>query len=234
MTSDKQLEQFLAVTAAEVGWDDFQEYLDLRAKGLRRQGLDMLRSFLAEASARDLEFRKALVCWVSIRLEGAQLRKFKLDPQFVRIDLIDPTVREWLAQEPKSTLAWYLLGSHVLLGGHQQDLEALRQSVSLDPSFQRPRRDFISRVVGHAFMSQHELPDFGYNGEAEVDASNLEEALEMLAGVSRPLWRETIEAELHELLDIARAWQRFEQSGQRSFSHWCAANNGPASMYVTS
>lgn len=228
MGSDEQLEHFLEVTAAEVGWGNFYEYLDLRAKGLRRQGLDMLRSFLAEASAWNLEARKALVCWVSIRREWTRLEEFKLDPQFVLTDLIDPTVQEWVTQEPKSALAWYLLRSDYL------DLDPLRQSMSLEPSFHRPRREFILRVVGYASMSQHELPDFGYHGEPEIEARNLEEALRVLAGVSRPLWCETIEAELHELLDTARAWLLFEQSGQRSFRHWCAANNGPAHMYVSS
>jgi len=228
MGSDEQLEHFLAVTAAEVGWDNFQEYLDLRAKGLRRQGLDMLRSFVAEANLWNLEARKALACWVSIRQEGTRLREFKLDPQFLITDLIDPTVREWLTQEPKSALAWYLHRSQY------PDLDALRQSVSLDPSFQRPRRQFISLVAAYASMSQHELPDFGYNGDAEMEARNLKEALKILACVSRPLWRESIEAELHELLEIAQAWLRFERSGQQSFSHWCAANNGPAHMYVSS
>jgi hypothetical protein len=219
----------IASRASKVpAWRPFGRSLELRAQGLRPGSRKAAKAFIDDARCWELDRRAAFVRWLADEVVGLWDERL-LIPHDLCVDLVAPTVRDWLSQEPQSSLATYLSGKYCR--GDDADpppLEAFRRSAALDPGFEPARRAFIDWVTAHAEQNQHELPWYGYLGDASEDVRDLVEAQAMLAGIVHPRWRDSMGPEIDALLEAARAWEEYSRSGEPDFADWCRANKGPA------
>lgn len=218
--------------AAVPAWHPFSLYLDQRARGIRRASMETAREFITTTRAWTHEQREAFVHWLCEEAESMWDERL-LVPHDLLVELVAPTIREWLLRQPDLSVAQYLSGKYCRgETGDPLPLDAFRRSVALDPDFQPPRRAFINWAMGHAENNQHELPWHGYLGDASEDVRDLVDARAMLAGVHHPLWRDSIGSEVSELLEIARAWEAYSRSGETDFVGWCREHDGPIRFTV--
>jgi len=227
------LSELARVAADKPGWKGFALYLGLRASGLRKDALRALNAFLTDAEAWLYEGRLSFLRWLTSQ-DGVSPHNSLLMPEPIHRRLICPTVVELLAREPDSGDANYLFA----LYGCARDADAtpapvnyLRRAIELDPGHQRARKTLIDWLSGAVDYAQHELPWHGYIGSASEDIVALEEAIKLLGGIDQPHWRQDIGAELNQQLEIAKAWNAFEQEGRPGdFATWCAERGGPTLM----
>ncbi|HEY4254664.1 MAG TPA: hypothetical protein VGM87_25905 [Roseomonas sp.] len=228
------------VVAEHPGWQPFASYLALRAQGRRPEALRALGKFLAIAEKWSFPERQSLLLWIGEEDACAPVRYLRfatlpdklLVPHPLLLRLVVPTSSEWLAREPMSARAHFL---YAVYAAHaQQDarpLDHLRTAIQLDPAAQAARARFANRIAAFVDHAQHELPRHGYLGSAAEDMRDLQEALEIVAGIDHPAMRQEFTATLTNMLDIARAWDAFKRSGDGSdFASWCTRHGGPASM----
>ena len=110
MPSNEDLNRLKAMADAglpEAEWSRFEQYLDLRAKGLRKAAMDALRLFLTDARRWTFKKRKRFTSWLSEQAVDFSDRGL-LVPHELLNDVMAPTIREWLVSEPNSSLAYYL------------------------------------------------------------------------------------------------------------------------------
>lgn len=234
MPSNEALDHvaLLAKAAAKCPeWGGFATYLALRGQGRRPESLAALDAFLGEAERWPFAKRLTLLLWLDRESSPGRFDGL-LMPQPLWRRVVAPTASEWLACEPDNARANYLYAIYVARTEEGADpLGYLREAVRLDPRDQVSRKTFINWVAGHVENAQHELPWHGYLGDATEDISDLRDALAMLDGIDHARSRESLKAELDELLDIATAWDAFRRAGAGTdFARWCGEHGGPASM----
>lgn len=234
MPSNEALDHvaLLAEAAAECPeWGGFATYLALRGQGRRPESLAAMDAFLGEAEHWPFSKRLTLLLWLDRESSPGRFDGL-LMPQPLWRRLAAPTASEWLACEPDNARANYLYAIYVARTEDGRDpLDYLRKAVRLDPCDQVARKVFIDRVAGSAENAQHELPWHGYLGDAAEDIRDLRDALAMIEGIDHAPSRQSLHAEVHELLDVALAWDAFQRADTgRDFAGWCAEHGGPVSM----
>ncbi|MEO7680848.1 MAG: hypothetical protein ABIS14_09180 [Sphingomonas sp.] len=218
--------------AERPAWRGFAAYLDLRAKGRRVEALRALDAFLDDAARWDFAARQSLLLWLAQRRADLLIANL-LIPQPLWRRVIAPTASEWLVREPESARANYLYAVYVATTeeGGVQPLDYVRTAIRLDPRDQMARTTFVRWVAGDVQNAQHELPWHGYLGVATEDVRDLQDALTIAEGIDDVALRQSVAAELTEMLDIANAWDAYQRAaGDTGFADWCAAQGAPAAM----
>jgi hypothetical protein len=153
-------------------WADYADFCEQYEKGLRSEAFTILERFISSMERAPFKERRDFVSWLSNQTDGREGRHM-LIPHPLQIRVVEPTLLEWTAAEPRCS------EPHMWLGGYDH----LREAVELDPDNQLARRKLIIAVLSRVGFNTHELPD-GYLGEVEKDLGALSEAEKLLHGLS--------------------------------------------------
>lgn len=191
-------------------WNGFSEYRTFRERGLRREALQHLSAFVEYISNCSFAERKEFVTWLFSQAEEAHLL-----PHSLKVRVIEPLLREWIAREPTTSTP------HMWLGGIPNLWEAHR----LDPSNPEVKLQLVEKVLKGIDYEMHELP-WGFLGD-DVDGcfALLLRLRHLLSGVpSSPevtAARQEIEGRTEILANLV-AYQRDSLRDQdETFKNWC-------------
>jgi hypothetical protein len=173
----------LAEDASEhPGWSGAADYFRLRHQGLRREALEALDTFVAEAVSWPLADRVAFAAWI-----GEKRLAYRGQPEAVlpvplfRL-LVRPALEEWVAAKPADPwpLVWLARLSSGGATWHAPPAPFLRQALARDPLCVPARVDLVRAILADIAFHQHELPG-AYLGDPAHDLSALDEAEDLLS-----------------------------------------------------
>lgn len=209
MMREDSLDELLLIArelAEQPNWQGLALFFDRRGKGFRGQAFAALNEFLAFSENWPFEERLRLTRWLVDRRQRVGADTMLLpQPLFTR--LVSPTLWDWLAREPSSAEAHFLMASiaiwpdEAVADRHSHLLRAL----ALDPAHDRAREMLFNWLTGEVEYRQHELPRF-YIGDAEEDLATLAEAQIMANGFCDPKLREWAHDEVSLLREVAVSW----------------------------
>jgi hypothetical protein len=209
----EDLEQ-VAQIAEHQGLPGFAEHCRLRARGLRKQALDILKVFIDKQYARSPEQARAVAVRIMTLQHDhpkAMLITHPLWEGFLRSVLED-----W-RNESESTIPRRWLALHT-------DNPAMMQEVlDRDPSDVPVRIALVRQLLSTVEYATHHLVEGIFLGQAEEVMSQLEETSRHLQVIPETPARGELEQTHEDLLRLTNDWQEFSQSGNSDFRHWCEA-----------
>ncbi len=172
----------------------YREYCGYSEKGHRREALHAIKAFLKETATWDFQERKEFVDWIMWVHHGLPEVQGLL-PSAMYLELIEPTLSEWMANEPKHS------GPYRWSGGE----ENLRKAIALDKLDGIAIMKFGKMILNATNYSLHELPET-YLGEPQEDSDDLEEALGYLSGALGDPGKDALMESLKANADRIRKW----------------------------
>ena len=172
MTTDSNItKELLKLTS--INYPLFADYCNYLDKGLRKDALKCLDSFLDNAKNWDY-LTKANFCKTifSVSIATSNDIDFVLTTNLTD-KLVKPTLLEMTTREPDNHLAfkWY--------GQYYRDTTFIKKAHELNPSDNSIKLILLNRLENDIWSSTHHLPD-GYIGEIEDDEKDIELALSLL------------------------------------------------------
>lgn len=158
---------------SEPRWRHYAEYCRLRARGLRREALQALNAFLADAADWSLAERVAFAKWVG-RAADHESNSLCLPHPLLR-ELLVPAAAEQAGLDPADAEAQLLLAVWADPSGGWP-VDRYLAAIALDPANAMISRIFVRAVLQWTGYAQHELPH-GYLGDPDEDADLLEQAI---------------------------------------------------------
>lgn len=187
--------------ARALGWVGYAEYCELYAKGLRKQGLALLREFVRDWKRKPFAERWALTRWL-IAQDGPLPAGYKspLLPYPLAAELARPTLAEARSVFADEADVWYW--SAVMEG----NAEWAQRALDLDPMHIEARCYLIEVRLYRAWFATHHMPDY-FIGEPLATLEELAEARTLFhASLSKEKMQNYVE-EMHTY----RSW--IEQYG---------------------
>ena len=208
----------LARIAAETPpWCGFARYCELRAKGLRKPAFAAMTTFIAEATAWPYEDRRQFAVWIC---ELGVSRKPEVLPQPLFVQLVEPTLEQWLESDELDPRPAYFLGLFATWSAEKPDSVARFESaLARDAAFEPARLALVDGMLGDVGYSQHHLPE-AYIGSPAKDLMLLNAASVLLESVRHPQARQYRLGELEEYRRQAEHWREhgFAPPGTKSRS----------------
>jgi hypothetical protein len=202
---------------------DYTTYLTLRERGLRSSALASLRRFIGVARDWPFEQRRDWVEWL-ISVNYARPEIIDLLPSPLRIELVSPTLSEWVVREPKNPLAYRWRGHSAAFEGAMNDF---RRAIDLDPREQISRRLLVLRLNHEVFVATHELPN-GYLGDPVADLKMLVEASEVVEGLSGTEERAALRERTRIQRELVDAYLDYHASDTGdTFAKWASDRGKP-------
>ena len=135
---------------------DYVRYIELLAKGLRKEALKHIEDLVSTLRALSAEQQRHFASLLCRETDAETGHRLVPDP--LRRRFVQPVIEEWKRVEPDNPepLRWTGI------------LDDLIRAVQLDPSCDLTRRRLILRILGFVGYSTHELPA-GYLGVVEDD-----------------------------------------------------------------
>lgn len=226
MPVNNDLDQIIAIAeeaATQEEWRDFASYCLNRGKGVRKDALGALNSFLAKADNWPFAERLRISRWIAERRELISDHRLLL-PQPIIAKLVSPTFHEWVKRDPLCAEAHFLAGILALPSPDSSFAHRpfyLRRAIALDPTHEDAKLHLLSWLINHIVLNQHELP-CAYLGDAEADLSDLHEAETVAGSVADLLLRDRKRKEVAHLRKITSAWLSYRKSKWSDFAEWCA------------
>lgn len=224
MLRENGLDQLLVIAQearAQTTWQGLGRFYDLRGRGLRKLSLAALTEFLGSLSDWSFEERLRLSRWIAdqqVRVGDDTL----LLPQPLVTELVSPTLWDWLAREPLSAEAHYLVATIAIWpsdDASDDKMSHLKRSIALDAVHDRAREKLVQWLAGAVEYNQHHLPSF-YIGDVEEDLTDLEEAEVVAKGICEPTLRESALDDVLRLMNLATSWVAFRDNGRTDFAEW--------------
>jgi hypothetical protein len=169
---------------------DYVRYIELLAKGLRKEALKHIEDLVSTLHALPEDQQRHFASLLCRETEDETGHRLLPDPLSRRF--IQPVIEEWKRVEPGNPepLRWTGI------------LDDLIRAVQLDPSCDLTRRRLILRILGFVGYSTHELPS-GYLGVVEDDKDLLRvakrEAELLVDGELRQKYLRLVEGEKQEI-----------------------------------
>ena len=195
------------------------EYCELREKGLRKQALAAVRTFLAETTAFPEERRLALSMYLlDLHYATPEAHQFLSQP------LIDGLIRLSLrkAARPGNAAFRYLA---LFLNESGRGKNALRVALKYTPVDVLVRKRLISRLLGEVVFAMHHLEESVFIGSEGYCLAVLDEAGRLLdptvadATIFRGLWEDRVELSM-----MLGDWMEYtKKNSALSFPEWCMA-----------
>lgn len=214
----------------EPAWHAYAHYCRERERGLRKQALQNLETFVGTAERWPFESRLSFVAWLCAHLERPGWARFDLTPHPLANRILRPTLVEWTSRDPRSPLPHRWLG--MFFGYSYLDIRAgrvvppasvehhLRRAIELDPTEQPARVRLAELLIGGLEYDAHHLPEY-YIGQAENDVGVAEEAAHLIEGITDPDVRGRLRGELAAAQQLLEDWLTFSQEPETDFDEWC-------------
>jgi len=178
------------ITADATKWPEWADYADFcleYERGLRPQAFTTLERFIRALEGAPFPERRRFVSWLMTTSDGTRGQHMAV-PHPLRLRIVEPTLVEWTAVEPKCP------EPHRWLGGY----EHLKSALELDETDEVARRKLVVCILGSVGYSTHERPS-GYVGNPQQDLASLVEAEGLLQGLpnedERRQWASEIQEE---------------------------------------
>jgi hypothetical protein len=159
----------------------------LLGKGLRKEALSHLTTFVNHASRWPFPEKKKFISWL-YTFTTQQTDTYLLIPHPLYEGFVKPGLLEWAEAEPDNGEPHRWLGAY----------EHLKEAIRLNPTDEIARNRLAEMVINWIGYSTHELP-YGYIGDAEEDLQLLEEVESVIKGSNNEEKRLLYEAEVREL-----------------------------------
>ena len=212
----------------EPGWHTYARYCRERERGLRKQSLRHLETFVAEAEQWPFGARHCFVAWLCVHLERPGWMRFDLTPYPLTNRLLKPTLVEWTTRDPRASLPhrWLgiicsYLGTRAGLMEPPESVEHhLGRAIELDPTEQPARVRLAELLIGGLEYDAHHLPE-AYIGEAENGVREGEEAARLIEGITDPRDWARLTGKLAAARQLLEDWLAFSQESGTDFDEWC-------------
>jgi hypothetical protein len=200
--------------------ESLARYCDLREKGLRRQALVELRSFIEQTRSWDVASRREAATHIlDAHWKMPKARWFLTEP--LRKQLLEPVLEEWRAAEPDNPVPTRYLA---LL---RRDRKLLYDALEMNSKDDQIRAMIAAQLVKFVEYATHHLAQGLFLGkETEANAA-LVEASTLLKEVSNPSLVQHLNDQVQRLSALLADWQEYRDAPQGSFSEWCHRQNRP-------
>lgn len=175
----------VGVEAAESpNWADYAIFCSEYESGLRSQAFATLERFILALERAPFTERRQFVSWLKHATDGTSGEHMAV-PHPLRWRIVEPTLLEWTAVDPRAS------EPHRWLGGYDH----LKLAVELDPSDELATRKLITVISGR--VGTHHLPDH-YVGDPQQDLAALNEADALLERISNNSHRQSLRQMVEE------------------------------------
>lgn len=170
--SFENLRTLISEMEDQPNFESYAAYLALLEKGLRKEALKEIEDFLSLSCALDVAKRREMTSFL-YRVEVSEKIGHTLVPFPVIRRFLDPTIRDWIAEEPENPepLRWT---------GKREDLQ---RSIELDPFCDETRSRLAWEIINDVRYDTHELPGF-YIGDPLLDLNALNQTKEIVSPIS--------------------------------------------------
>jgi hypothetical protein len=181
-------------------WRAYAEFCDLRGRGIRKQALERLDRFIAEAATWPFDRRLDFVTWI-LRESKAFRDRGSCLPQPLLASLIVPTVRSWRENAPEDAEPSLWLG----LLRCDNPSRHLEEALELDATCNEARKTLVKWILEDVEVNQHELPAF-YINDPRDDLKSLDQAGLLTTGSEDGAWIEATRPAISRLRARAEKW----------------------------
>lgn len=184
--SFENLQALISEMENRQNFECYVSYLTLLEKGLRKDALKEIEDFLSLSCALETRKRREMASFL-YRVGLSENLGHTVVPYPVIRRFLDPTMQDWLKEEPNNPepLRWT---------GKNEDL---LRSIELDPSCDETRQRLAFEIINSVRYGTHELPRF-YIGDPLLDLNELKKAREIVSPI-------TNEGVRFQLLQIVKA-----------------------------
>jgi hypothetical protein len=175
-------------------WAEYANFCREYESGLREQAFVTLERFVSALERAPFSERRRFVSWLMHTTDGTSGRHMTV-PHPLQLRVVEPTLVEWTAVDPKCS------EPHRWLGGY----EHLKSALEIDPRDELAIQKLIVLILGS--VGTQELPD-RYVGEPRLDLVALEEAEELLHGLSSDNERRQLAEAIQEERSLIRRYLR--------------------------
>jgi hypothetical protein len=191
-------------------WNDYNAFVSLRERGLRRDAFQRLGTFLDRMAPQPFEERKRFVC--SLFVENDDIQSL---PHPLKVRLVEPLLEEWIGRDPSDFLP------HLWLGTISHLWEAHR----LEPDNADVRWQLVLKVLKVIQYEMHELPIGFLGDDPDGSYATLLRLRRLLSGVSRtgrPAW---VWKEIDDMIEVLGNLLDYQRDSTRHlderFAAWC-------------
>jgi hypothetical protein len=196
----------------------FAEYCRLRSAGRRKDALSVLARFLAQVAPLALAERKIIVSWL-LNAQVSAPSVHQLLPHPVKVELIEPTLNQWVINEPESATP------HRWLGYLCKDVGELRKALELDRGDLIARQLLVDGLLAHVEYATHHLLEGRLLGDAVELHADLLEIRGHLDEISASHRHSSLENRFVEQQTLLTDWGEYQSDPHGTFPDWCAARS---------
>jgi hypothetical protein len=161
-----------AYAAALPKWQEYAKFCELLSKGLRKNALVHLTTFVEQAANWPFPEKKEFISWL-YKFSQEHSDTFLLIPHPLYEEFIKSSLIEWIEREPENGEPHRWLGT----------AEHLKEAIRLNPADDIARSRLADTIIHWVEYATHELP-YGYIGNASEDLQTLSEMEEIIAEIS--------------------------------------------------
>lgn len=213
VTTDEHL-QNIARLADEAGFITYARYLGLREQGHREDAFAALNEQIRLLLDTGFDERLHFVRWLLDLTQNSPLNLLR--PYPLEKQVIEPTLREWVAREPTLAEPRYWLGG----------VADLRKALELDPTFEPARWKLARWLLGWVSMGSHEMPR-GFIGDPQEGLAALDELEALCRDLPDSEEKQHLErrarVEREVLTNYMEYLKHYRQTGEAGFEHWATA-----------
>ena len=175
-------------------WIEYARFCESLDRGVRKQALDHLASFIKQAAIWPFAEKKEFISWLYTFIQE-HTDTYLLIPHPLYEEFVKPTLVEWTEREPITAEPHRWLGTP----------EHLKEAIRLDPSDEVARSRLTETVINWVAYSIHELPD-GYLGDVIEDLRLLKEVESIIAEISNEEKRSSYRRQVTEMRESINAY----------------------------
>ena len=200
-TDSKKTNELIKLTSKN--YPMFADYCNYLDKGLRKDALKCLESFLDNTKDWDY-LTKATFCKTIFSISTTNNDIAFVLTTNLTDKLIKPTLLEIITQEPDNYLAfkWY--------GQYFRDTAFIKKALDLNPSDSSIKLILLNNLENDIWTSTHHLPD-GYLGDINQDEQDIELAFSLLDSFNK----KTTEEFFNRFTDYKNAIDNYKENDKK-------------------
>jgi hypothetical protein len=196
----------------------FKKFCALKEKGLRKESLKSLASFIDEANKWGNDKQQNFACWLFALFEVSDnIHHLLVHP--LEENLLKPILEEWMKNVPKDPrpYRWYgvflqtekrvdFLNNALELGGNGEQLSLLK---------------LIDINLYSLWFSFHHISEDLYLGDIEEDSILITKSQQLNEKVESQQSRKNNDEELYYYRELLNDWIMFKNEQTKDFVNWC-------------
>jgi len=209
----------VAKNAAERSdWQDYSSYCTLREKGLRKQALQKLETFLNLTDRWELSQRTDFTTFLFTQFETIKYAQDLAFPHSLKVSLIKQTLENWcdIEEGDSRPFRWY--------GKYFNSIDHLKKALQVCPEDDIAREGLLKFWSDCLYSSMHHLP-VGYLGNPEEDLQLVIDQKNQIVKLADKARREYWISENEVDEEIINNYLTWKKSGHPDFGKWGEEKN---------